>query len=119
MSAGLWGFNTELTKISQTNQKKYQGGSSDDHKLFKPRTSTLHTIVLLCASLPVQQNLKSKLQMFLIVFFGRNENLTFNISTNFAVGITGQFFEESILAYIEVDTKIKPFFACANRKRDK
>ena len=52
-------------------------------------------------------------------FFGRNENLTFNISTNFAVGITGQFFEESILAYIEVDTKIKPFFACANRKRDK
>ena len=77
------------------------------------RTSTLHTIVLLCASLPVQQNLKSKLQMFLIGFFGRNENLTFNISTNFAVGITGQFFEESILAY-----KNKTFFClCKAKKR--
>ena len=57
---------------------------------------------------------KANYKCFLLVFFGRNENLTFNISTNFAVGITGQFFEESILAYIEVDTKIKPFFACAN-----
>ena len=97
MSAGLWGFSTEHTKISQTNQKKYLGGSGDDHKIFKLRTSTLHTIVLLCASLRVQQNLKIKLQMFLIGFFEEMKIRPSIFQPTLQLGLQGSFSKKAYL----------------------
>jgi hypothetical protein len=75
------------------NQKNYIGGSSDDHKLFKPRTSTLHTLVLLFmrCSLPVPKNLKSKLQMFLIGFLEEMKIRPLIFQPTLQLGLQGSF----------------------------
>ena len=104
VSAGLWGFNTELTKV-------IGGGSSDDHKLFKPRTSSFYTIILFMRQFASTTEPQKQITNVSYWFFLEEMKIwPLIFQPTLQLGLQASFLKKAYL-----HTKINSFFACAKR----